>query len=610
MRDPRPSQTVSRRFLLRLMPGMLAMGGALLQACTATPATPTAAPQAAPKLQATPAPAQQAPAAQPTTAPAAATAAPAAAKPTAAAAAAAPTAASTAARPGFMRPVEGPPKRGGILKIAGGTVTTAHFDLHQGATAHPLTQIYNNLVRKDIPSGFKQLIPDLAERWEVSSDGKTYTFFLRNGVKWHDGSPFTADDVVATFQRFITPPAGTTITLRSQVDMLQKVEKVDPQTVRMTLARPTGYFLEVLTTPAMIIYPKKALDENNGDLRKVIAPGTGAFMFQDHKAGEKWTFVKNPNYWDPELPYLDGIEMLHTPQLTDRGTAVLTGQADMTWNASVDTWREGETRKNELAVALIPNPGAHTMHMNNTKKPLDDKRVRRAITLAISRPNIFTAFRDTEPLFLGRWMNGVSPHSPPPEEIAKLPGYRAEKAQDVAEAKKLMADAGYADGAGPLELVSATVPWAAEIMAPALAEEMKRNLNITTKIRLIERGLLIEEYKNGTFDLLVETQFFSPVMDYTPAWNLYFKTGASQNWSRYSNPEFDKQLDEINNTVDESKLDGLFKKGMDILDEDAPFYLTGFTAHSPMWRNYVKGLSLDKRVHVEWGRNETAWLDK
>jgi peptide/nickel transport system substrate-binding protein len=508
-----------------------------------------------------------------------------------------------------MRPVEGPPKRGGTLRIAGGTVTTPHFDLHQGATAHPLTQLYNNLVRKDIPSGFKQLIPDLAERWEVSSDGKAYTFFLRGGVKWHDGTPFTADDVVATFERFITPPAGTTITVRSQVDMLQKVEKLEPSSVRMTLSRPASYFLEVLTTTAMIIYPKKALDDNAGDLRKVIAPGTGAFMFKDHKSGEKWTFVKNPNYWDPELPYLDAIEMLHTPQLTDRGSAVLTGQADLTWNASVDTWREGQNRKNEITAALIPNPGAHTVHMNNTKKPLDDKRVRRAISLAISRQNIYTAYKDQEPIFLGRWMNVASPHSQSLEEIQKQPGYRADKTQDLAEAKKLMADAGYADGFGPIELVSATAPWAAEIMAPAFAEELKRNLNITTKIRLIERGLLIDDYKNGTFDLLVETQFFSPVMDYTPAWNLYFKTGGSQNWSRYSDPEFDKLLDDLNNTVDPAKQDEAFKKGMDKLDQDAPFFVTGFTAHSPMWRNNVKGLSLDKRVHVEWGRNETAWLD-
>ena len=174
------------------------MGGALLQACTAAPSAPAptakpAAPQAAPTLAATPAPAQQAP----NTAPAApTTAAAAAAKPTTAAAAAptAASAASAAANPGLMRPTDGTPKRGGTLRIAGGTVTTPHFDLHQGATAHPLTQIYNNLVRKDIPSGFKLLIPDLAERWEVSPDGKVYTFHLRNGVKWHNlsGPPLAA----------------------------------------------------------------------------------------------------------------------------------------------------------------------------------------------------------------------------------------------------------------------------------------------------------------------------------------------------------------------------------------------------------------------------------
>ena len=90
-------------------------------------------------------------------------------------------------------------------------------------------------------------------------------------------------------------------------------------------------------------------------------------------------------------------------------------------------------------------------------------------------------------------------------------------------------------------------------------------------------------------------------MDYTPAWNLYFKTGGSQNWSRYSSPEFDKLLDELNNTVDNAKLDDVFKRGMDLLDQDAPFFVTGFTAHSPMWRNNVKGLALDKRVHVGVG---------
>src|SRR6478735_1107831 len=135
MPDPSPSRTVSRRLFLKLVPASLVMGGALLQACTAAPsAAPTAkpaAPQAAPTLAATPAPVQQAP----TTAPAAPTTAPAAAAKPTTGAAPAPTAASAAANPGLMRPTDGTPKRGGTLRIAGGTVTTPHFDLHQGATA-------------------------------------------------------------------------------------------------------------------------------------------------------------------------------------------------------------------------------------------------------------------------------------------------------------------------------------------------------------------------------------------------------------------------------------------------------------------------------------------
>jgi peptide/nickel transport system substrate-binding protein len=368
--------------------------------------------------------------------------------------------------------------------------------------------------------------------------------------------------------------------------------------------------MEVLTAPALVIYPKKAIDENNGDLRKAVAPGTGAFIYKDYKQGEKWSYVKNPEYWDKELPYVDALEMIDTPQLSDRGTAVLTGQADMTWNASVDTWKEGQGRKDAITVAQLPNFGAHTAHINNEKGPLGDKRVRRAIHLAVSRQNIFKAYENQEPIFLGRWMSYVSPGSNTLEEIGTLPGYRADKSADIAEAKKLMAEAGHPNGFGPIEILSATAPWAAEIMAPVFADELQKTLGIQTQIRLIERGLLIEEYKKGSFDILVETQFACPIADYTIGWNDYLKTGGSKNWSRYSNKEFDALLDKLNNEGDAAKQKELFKQGMELLDQEAPFFLTGFTAHSPMWRNNVKGLALDKRLYAEWGRVETAWLDK
>jgi peptide/nickel transport system substrate-binding protein len=602
---------VSRRSFLRAAPLVIGAPALMLGAACRAPQAPEQKPAAGAGAQPTAAPAAGASA--PTAAPA--QKAPAAAPPTAAppqvAATVAPkTEASKPAASGLMRPADGTPKRGGTLRIAGGTTTSPHFDLHQGATVHSLSHAYNNLVRKDLTDGLRTIIPDLAERWEVASDGKAYTFSLRDGVKFHDGTPFTADDVVATFNRIVNPPSGMASVFRTQLDMVDRVEAVNPRTARFVLKRPSLYFMEVLTQPAMVVYSKKAIDENGGDLRKAVAPGTGAFIYKDYKAGEKWSFAKNPEYWDKELPYVDALEMIDTPQLSDRGTAVLTGQADFTWNASVDTWKEGQGRKDQITVAQIPNFGAHTAHINNERPPFNDKRVRRAIHLAVSRQNIFRAYQNQEPIFLGRWMSYASPGSPSLQEIEQLPGYRADKTADIAEAKKLLAEAGHPNGFGPVEILSATAPWAAEIMAPVFADELQRTLGIQTRIRLIERGLLIEEHKKGSFDILVETQFASPIADYTISWNEFLRTGGSKNWSRFSSPEFDALLDKLNNESDAARQKELFKQGMDMLDQEAPFFITGFTAHSPMWRNNVKGLALDKRVYVEWGRVETAWLDK
>ena len=599
---------VTRRQFLRTVPVLVGAPAVMLGlACRAQAPQPPQATESKPGAAApaaTTAPAAKTEAAKP------AAAAPTAAPPQLAAKTeAAKPAAGGAATTGLMRPTDGTPKRGGTLRIAGGSTVSPHFDLHQGATVHSLTHAYNNLVRKDLTDGFRTMIPDLAERWEVASDGKAYTFHLRDGVKFHDGTPFTADDVVATFNRILNPPSGVASVYRTQLQMVDRVEAVNPRTARFALKNPSLLFMEVLTQPSMVIYSKKAIDENGGDLRKAVAPGTGAFKYQDYKAGEKWTYVRNPEYWDKELPYVDTLEMIDTPQLSDRGTAVLTGQADMTWNASVDTWKEGQGRKDQVTAAQLPNFGAHTAHINNEKGPLGDQRVRRAIHLAVSRQNIFKAYENQEPIFLGRWMSYVSPGSPTLQEIEQLPGYRADKAADIAEAKKLMAEAGHPDGFGPIEILSATAPWAAEIMAPVFADELQRTLGIQTKIRLIERGLLIEEYKKGSFDILVETQFACPIADFTIAWNDYLRTGGAKNWSRFSSKEFDALLDKLNVEGDAAKQKELFKQGMEMLDQEAPFFVTGFTAHSPMWRNNVKGLALDKRLYAEWGKVETAWLD-
>jgi ABC-type transport system substrate-binding protein len=487
-------------------------------------------------------------------------------------------------------------------------VTTSNYDIQQGGAAHVLCQVYNNLVRLNLVDGLRSVVPDLAASWEISDDGLIYTFNLREGVKFHDGEPLVADDVVATFNRILNPPEGVVIPPAADMGMVSAVEKVDDLTVQFILSSPRAYFLELLSGTTMVVFSKKTLDAHNGDLREVqLAPGTGAFRFVEYLTAEKWTFERNPEYWDSELPYVDTLEMLHVPAWSDRGTAVLTGQADISWNVSFETWTEGESRGDIVQVNRLANFGAYWVLFNTQQEPFNDPRVRRAIHLAVSRQNLTAAFASQEQINLTRWIPYGDPYATAPEEIAQLPGYREDKTADIEEAKQLLADAGFPDGLQGIEMLAATGPQA-ELIAPAFQDMLARNLNIQTEIRAIERSQLVEEEKNGNFTLVVDT-YGHGLSDISPRANLWWRTGGSQNWGGYSNPDFDALLDQIDVEIDPAARQDLIDQALDLLDQDPPWYLVGYTYHLPMWRSAVNGLSLDNRAFAEWGRIETVWLD-
>ena len=269
---------------------------------------------------------------------------------------------------GMMRP-EGSPKRGGTLRTAFG-VTMAHFDAHQGGGTAVLCHMYNNVIRNNLVDGLRTIIPDLAESWEVGDDGLTYTFHLRSGVNYHDGEPFTAADVAATFNRILDPPAGIVSPMKANFSFVDSVEAIDDMTAQFNLDSPRPFFLNLLTPTDAVVYSEKSLVENNYDLREVIAPGTGAFRFVEHLPAEKWVMERNPDYWDSELPYVDGLELLHVPAWSDRGTAVLTDQADMSWNVAKETWDEGQNRPDIVQAHKLANFGAYWVFINNREAPV------------------------------------------------------------------------------------------------------------------------------------------------------------------------------------------------------------------------------------------------
>src|SRR5919108_1036609 len=208
------------------------------------------------------------------------------------------------------------PKPGGTLRY-GVNNAPAQFDLHQSGTVANISAqapMYDNLIRRDPRDSGQTIIPDLASRWEVSPDGTAYTFFLRQGVKFHDGADFTAEDVHATFSRIIWPPKGVSIPRTPLFSAVNEIVIHDPFTIEFRLSepRPSSFMLGAFASGWNVIVRKKTLEENGGNLRQVMNyPGTGPFRHVSRKDKEVWIQERNPNYWNKGLPYVDKLEIYH-----------------------------------------------------------------------------------------------------------------------------------------------------------------------------------------------------------------------------------------------------------------------------------------------------------
>ena len=189
-----------------------------------------------------------------------------------------------------------------------------------------------------------------------------------------------------------------------------------------------------------------------------------------------------------------------------------------------------------------------------------------------------------------------------------MPGYRVSKQDDIAEAKKLLAEAGYPNGISGMELLCASIAPHAELLAPAFQAQLKQNLNISCTIRIMERALLVEDEQKGNFEMVLDAVTHN-ISDLAPIGNAVFRTGASRNYGGYSNATVDSLLTQYESATSFEDRMQLADQAQDALDADPPWFHLGYTFHLPMWRSVVKGLALDYRAFVQWGRTETAWID-
>ncbi len=304
-------------------------------------------------------------------------------------AAAALCAALVAAAPALAAEV---PKRGGILTYLIPADAPPSFDGHREstfATVHGLAPFYSLLIRVNPanPSSTTDLVCDLCTEMPTPTDGgRTYTFKIRDGVKFHDGSLLTAYDVAATWRKIVDPPEGMTSARQSFYIMVDKIETPDPLTVVFRLKFPTNAFLPSLADPYTWIYKKETLDKDPHWYEQNIL-GSGPFKLVSYEAGQAIKGERKPDYYHAGLPYLDGIIGILAPKQATRLDAIRSDRAAIEFRGLPPSARDelvgalGDkitVQESDWNCALIATP-------NHKSKPFDDVRVRRALTLAVDR---------------------------------------------------------------------------------------------------------------------------------------------------------------------------------------------------------------------------------
>jgi peptide/nickel transport system substrate-binding protein len=451
--------------------------------------------------------------------------------------------------------------------------------------------------------------PYLAESWEPSEDLKTWTFHLRQGVTWSNGDPFGADDVVYNFKRWLDPKTGSSNLglfsgLTEEVDTGKKdeqgnpvmavrmregsVEKLDEHTVRLHLGTPDLSIADNLYNyPAAIVH--RRFDEEGGDFAKNPI-GTGAFALAELAVGEKAVLKRRDGYWGGDV-YLDEIVYIdHGEERAAWLAALAAGQVDAVFEVDVSQLDVLDQIPNTTLFDVV-SARTGVARMQVDKPPFDDIRVRRAVAAAMDHQKLLDiAYR-------GRGAAGENHHvAPVHPEYAKLPPLK----QDYELAKKLLAEAGHADGLTlKIDVGNATGPW--ELNTMQAFREQIAPAGITLELNTMPSSQFWEIWDKTPFGFTPWTHRTLGVM----VLNLGYRCGVPWNESHYCNKEFEKALDEANAILDAKERQRAMAKVEAILQQDAviaqPFWQSTFSAAA----NNVNGYEQHPTQYHQFNR---VWL--
>jgi peptide/nickel transport system substrate-binding protein len=498
------------------------------------------------------------------------------------------------------------PQKGGVLRVALAGDPPS-LDMHQESTflvTIPFSTVYNTLIQFD-PHAYPKIIGDLAKAWTVSDDGTTYTFTLHQGVKFHDDSDLTSADVKASWDRIVFPPEGVVSPRKTLFQAVKSIEAPDPYTVVFQLRYPSASILSMLAHPACFIYAKKYLDQDQHWYKR-NAMGSGPFKLKQYVHGSSIEMERNPKYWKPGLPYMDGIKYYVITDDGARAKAIRSDRADVEFRGFPPAEVDAITAQmgNKVTVAYPGQPGQWGIAFNVDKKPFDDERVRKAMSLAIDR---YDMAKTLAPLTGLDTVSGlISPDAPwalSPEELQQLPGFGKDYEANLKEAKRLLAEAGYPNGFKTV-LLNRSIKLPYIDLGVYLVSTWKK-VGIEAEHKLEESASWTKSRNNRDFEVMVDPYGTVGVAD-PDELLIRFTTGAFANYGRFSEPAADKLFNLQKVELDEQKRVQLVREMQKVIIQKA-WWLPGLwwtraEVRSTKIRNYqpMPNHWMNRRLEDVW----------
>jgi peptide/nickel transport system substrate-binding protein len=504
-------------------------------------------------------------------------------------------------------------KQGGILRVQHRDSPASMSILEEGTVSAimPMMGVFNNLVLFDqhIPQNrAESIVPDLATSWSWSEDGTELTFALRSGVKWHDGKAFSAADVKCTYD-LLMGKAKEKLRLNFREAWffnLSEVTTNGDSEVSFYLKRPQPALLSLLASGYSPIYPCHVSPR---DMR-VHPIGTGPFKFVEYKPNQSIKVTRNPDYWKPDRPYLDGIEYT---MIANRSTALLAfaaGKFDMTlpYDVTVPLLKDVKNQAPQAICELKPMNGRANLLVTGAP-PFDNPVLRRAMQLSIDRKAFIDILSEgyndigavLQPPPEGIW--GM-----PPEILQTLPGYGPDVNKNRDDARALMASLGYGpDHRFKITVSTRNIPWYRD-PAAILIDQLKE-IWIDGELETVETANWVQKLMRKDFTVALSLSG-SAVDDPDTQFYENYSCRSARNLTGYCNPEVEAMIDKQSAEGDPARRKELVWQIERKLIEDAVRPIIYFMRQATCWQPEVKGLTLmDNSIFNSW-RMEDVWLDR